>query len=140
MLHKKLNVISLLLICAGTGFSQVTLNSVPTREIGHPRLPPPFVPDTVNPNLVEGRELYQPSGIAVDNSVTPPILYVADTQNNRIMVWQNATVFTNGKAADRIIGQLDPYSTGANGAKGSGTARTTALTAPSGLAVLNGDL
>src|SRR4051794_25097124 len=108
---KTFRVIPLLSICARMAFAQVTVNPVPTREIGHPRLLPPFSVDTAAPNLVEGRELFNPAGIALDTSVTPPILYVSDTQNNRIMAWQNALSFTNGKPADRIIGQLDQYST-----------------------------
>ncbi len=81
--------------------------------------------------------MYQPSGIALDTSASPPILYVSDTRNNRILVWQNAASFNNGKPADRIIGQLDQYKTTAYG---PGTSRTTWMRAPSGLAVLDGDL
>src|SRR5882724_1894951 len=102
MQYTKLRVISLLSLAAGAAMAQVTLNPVPTREVGHPRMLPPFLVDTSAPNLVEGRELWNPNGIALDTSVTPAILYVADTQNNRIMVWQNAAAFSNGKPADRI--------------------------------------
>jgi len=42
----------------------------------------------VAPNLVEGRELLGPQAIAVDTSVTPPILYVADTFNSRVLAWK----------------------------------------------------
>jgi len=42
---------------------------------------------------VEGREFYSPQGIAVDNSATPPIVYVADTGNNRVLAWKNAASF-----------------------------------------------
>ena len=90
-----------------------------------------------NPNLVEGRELYSPQGIAVDTSANPPILYVADTGNNRVMVWKNATQFSNGGAPDLIIGQKDPYSTQP---QGPGTSASIGLNTPTGLAVKDGDL
>ena len=39
----------------------------------------------IAPNLVEGREFNNPQAIALDTSVTPPILYVADFGNNRVL-------------------------------------------------------
>ena len=128
------------LICPGTGRAQITLNTVPTREIGQPQLPPantPFAVANANPNLVEGREFFNPSGIALDTSVTPPRIYVADTDNNRILAWKDAVNFTNGKFADLVIGQHDFYSTGANG---PGTNFSTGFATPTGLAVDQGDL
>ena len=47
----------------------------------------PLAFDTVGPNWVEGQEFSNPSGIALDTSVSPPILYVADTGNNRVEQW-----------------------------------------------------
>ena len=112
---------------------QVTLNPSPSRVLGHPRLQ--F--STANPNLVEGRELYSPQGVAVDTSASPPILYVADTGNNRIMVWKNATRFANGVPADFIIGQKDVWSTLP---LGPGTTFSAGLNSPTGLAVKDGNL
>jgi uncharacterized protein (TIGR03437 family) len=110
----------------------VTLNPTPSKEVGQPKL----LAETVNPNLVEGRELYSPLGIAIDTSIAPPAIYVSDTGNNRVMAWKNATAFTSGRAADLIIGQTDPYSTASNG---SGTA--SGLNNPTGLAIdKNGNL
>ncbi len=133
-------VLIVAVICAGTGRAQITLNTVPTREIGQPQMPPastPFAVANANPNLVEGREFFNPSGIALDTSVTPPRIYVADTGNNRILAWKDAVNFTNGKFADLVIGQHDFYSTGANG---PGTNFSTGFAAPTGLAVDQGDL
>jgi uncharacterized protein (TIGR03437 family) len=130
---KHSSVLFLTLLGATAGFPQVTLNSVPTRAIGQPIL----VPESGNPNLVEGRELYSPQGIAVDNSVSPPIVYVADTGNNRVLAWKNAASFSNGAMADLVIGQTDFFSTVAYG---PGTKYSTGLNAPTGLAVRNGDL
>jgi uncharacterized protein (TIGR03437 family) len=137
MLSKTFFSVTVALICATAGRAQITLNTVPTREIGQPKLE--AVPSNLNPNLVEGREFFNPTGIALDNSVTPPRIYVADTGNNRILAWKDAVGFTNGKAADLVIGQLpgDFYSTGA---KGPGTTLSTGFFYPTGLAVDQGDL
>src|SRR5947207_1843895 len=137
MFNKNIRIFTLAFFCSAAGFGQVTLNSLPTRAIGQPQLLPNFGLSTVNPNLVEGRELYNPQGIALDTSVTPPILYVSDTNNNRVLAWQNAASFANGKPADKVIGQRDFFSTSAGG---PGTAFSTGLFGPSGLAVLAGDL
>src|ERR1035438_535763 len=127
--------------CATTGRAQITLNTVPTREIGQPRLlSNPFAVPNANPNLVEGRELYSPAGIALDTSVTPPRIYVADTNNNRVLAWKDAVGFKNGAVADLVIGQLDFFSTGANGPGRLGSTASTSFTAPTGLAVDQGDL
>ncbi|MGD0048894.1 MAG: hypothetical protein ABSE42_17975 [Bryobacteraceae bacterium] len=111
----------------------VTLNSSPSRQIGQPLL----IPRTLNPNLVEGRELWRPTGIAFDTSTSPPIVYVADTLNNRVLAWKNSAGFSNGAPADLIIGQPDQYTTTPSGPN---TNFTTGLTDPTGLAVYKGDL
>lgn len=109
-------------------FAQTPLNLTPTRVLGSLR------PNqaTVNPNLVEGRELFSPTWIALDNSVSPPILYVSDTGNNRVLAWRNAASAQNGQKADLVIGQRDFESTTP---LGPGTTLSTGLRAPSGLAV-----
>ena len=38
-------------------------------------------------NLVQGVELYQPSGIALDARGGQTHLYIADTHNSRVMAW-----------------------------------------------------
>jgi len=65
-------------------------------------------------NLVEGRELASPQGLAVDFSSTPPRLYVADTGNNRVLGWRDAARFANGERAELVIGQPDLFTTSAN--------------------------
>jgi uncharacterized protein (TIGR03437 family) len=136
MLSKYFFSITVALCCATTGRAQITLNTVPTREIGQPRLwPNPLAVPNANPNLVEGRELYSPTGVALDTSVTPPRIYVADTNNNRVLAWKDAVGFKNGAMADLVIGQLDFFSTGANGPGRTGSTMSTGFTAPTGLAV-----
>ena len=71
--------------------AQVTLSVIPSRELGHPSASfnplQPFLLSNFNANLVEGRELATPSGVALDTGVSPPILYIADTGNNRVLGW-----------------------------------------------------
>jgi uncharacterized protein (TIGR03437 family) len=140
MLSKNVFSVIVALICATAGRAQITLNTVPTREIGQPQLlSNPFTIPNANPNLVEGRELFNPTGIALDTSVTPPRIYVADTGNNRVLAWKDAVGFTNGTPADLVIGQRDFFSTGANGPGITG-GLSTGFAAPTGLAVDQGDL
>ena len=61
--------------------AQIPLNLQPSRAVGQARLQL----TSANPNLVEGRELYSPQSVALDTSVSPPVLYVADTLNNRVL-------------------------------------------------------
>lgn len=110
--------------------AQVLLNPIPQRAIGHAQL----TVSTASPNLVEGREMNYPQGIAVDPGGA---LYVSDTSNNRVMAWRNAAAFANGAPADLILGQKDAFSTLP---QGPGTAFSAGLTSPTGLAVRDGNL
>lgn len=109
-------------------FAQITLNPVPTRVIGQTSL---TITNT-NPNLVEGRELFNPFGLALDLSTNPPGLYIADSANNRVLGFRNATSFSNGQKADIVLGQPDFVTTTQ---QGPGRSRTAGLTTPTGLAV-----
>ncbi|HEY4087201.1 MAG TPA: NHL repeat-containing protein, partial [Bryobacteraceae bacterium] len=94
---------------------------------------------TVGPNWVDGRELNAPTGVAVDTSVSPPILYIADSGNNRVLAYRYATQLTAGAPADIIIGQVDRVSNQAQNPANGG--RQTGLNNPTGLAVdKNGNL
>jgi len=108
--------------------AQITLNPTPTRVVGADSL----ALTNLNPNLVEGREFYNPQGIALDLSTNPPALYVADTGNNRVLGFRNANSFANGQKADIVVGQPDLLTTLA---AGPGHTATTGLSAPIGLAV-----
>lgn len=108
--------------------AQTSLNTSPSRVLGAPATSVA----NLNPNFVEGREFYQPVGVAIDKTATPPILYVADSINNRVLAWKNATDGQNGMKADLVIGQRDFVSTIA---LGPGTALSTGLANPTGLAV-----
>ena len=110
-----------------------TINQLPTRQFGHPLSENPAgTPTQASPNLVEGRELNAPGQIAFDNSVNPPILYIADIGNNRVLAYKNPAGISAGKVADLVIGQQDMVSTLA---AGPGTALSTGFNAPTGVAV-----
>ncbi len=102
---------------AGMAVAQVTPNPVPGRVLGQLNRPASYVesytPSGVTPNLLEGRELFEPASVAVDTSIDPPAVYVADTKNSRVLGWRNAAGFERGSFADIVIGQKDFYSSAA---------------------------
>ena len=85
------------------------------------------------PNVVEGREMSTPFGIALDTSVSPPIVYIADSGNSRVLGFQYATQLKPGSFADVILGQPDRFS---NLPAGPGVSvRSTGLNLPTAAAV-----
>jgi uncharacterized protein (TIGR03437 family) len=78
-------------------------NPAPTRTVGQARA----TVTTFNPNFLEGRELFAPQAVAADTRSNPPILYVADTGNNRVLAWRNPAAAAKGATADLVIGQRD---------------------------------
>ena len=112
--------------------AQTIFNPAPSRIVGQAVLQQQGVLTATAPNLVEGREFNNPQAIAVDASANPPILYVADFGNNRVLGWKNASAFTKGNFADLVIGQRDLLSTAPQGPAGD---LTTGLASPAGLAV-----
>ena len=112
--------------------AQTIFNPAPSRIVGQAVLQQQGVLTAIAPNLVEGREFNNPQAVALDTSVTPPILYVADLGNNRVLAWKNASGFPSGAYADLVIGQRDLMSTSPEGPAGD---LSTGLTSPVGLAV-----
>ncbi len=110
--------------------TSTVFNPAPSRIVGQALLQQQGVLTAAAPNLVEGREFNSPQALALDTSNSPPILYVADTGNNRVLAWKNATAFTKGNFADKVIGQRDFFSTAA---KGPGSDLSTGLAAPDAL-------
>jgi uncharacterized protein (TIGR03437 family) len=124
----------LFLAACGT-LSGQSLNPKPVKALGAPRLiatqSSPLAVDTVNPNWVEGREVYNPSGVAIDNSTSTPAIYITDTRNNRVLGWRS-TQAAPGAQADIVLGQANQYQTYTGG---PGTISTLGLNAPTGIAV-----
>ncbi len=137
MINKRLfAILSLLALLGGIAAGQVVLNSLPAKVYGQFSLPKTqqelAIPNGTAPNLVEGRELFSPLAVAVDTSVSPEIIYVVDTGNNRVLAWKDAGSFVNGAGADLVLGQRDFYSTTPQGPAGT---FNSGFYAPSGVAV-----
>jgi uncharacterized protein (TIGR03437 family) len=133
MQQRYICVLTLAVFGAAPVYSQITLNPVAERSVGTPQLIVENSPQS--PNLVEGRELYAPQAVALDNSVSPPILYVSDYVNNRVLAWKNAATFTTGQKADLAIGQPDLDTTFPQGPSQQSSTVPSGVTRPSGLAV-----
>ena len=87
-------------------------------------------------NLVQGVELFSPSGIALDTRSGAVRLYVSDTRNSRVMAWEDARAYQNGDPPALILGQPGPQFSNVLGIGAKG------FNAPLGLAVdpSNGNL
>jgi uncharacterized protein (TIGR03437 family) len=114
----------------GTGFGPAT------RVLGQDQL------NQNAPNLAEGREFNFgansiDAGLAVDLTVTPPHLYVADTYNNRILGYKDFRNLTTGGKADVVIGQPDFQQVMANYPTGDTKTTSSGLAFPVGLVVDN---
>jgi uncharacterized protein (TIGR03437 family) len=125
-------------IFAATPFlaAQTVFNSSPSRIVGQAVLQRTGLLTASAVNLVEGREFNLPQGVAVDTSASPPILYVVDFGNNRVLAWKNAFGFTKGAPqADLVIGQRDFLSTAPQGPAVSSNSLSTGLFEPVALTV-----
>ena len=116
-----------------------TINSSPSREFGQPQLLSSL--NSIAPNLVEGRELDAPIALAFDTSASPPILYIVDNVDNRVLAYKNPGSLTTcgtGNAtcgfADLQIGQRDLTGT-LPGCPPDGTGLSTGFALPTGIAV-----
>jgi uncharacterized protein (TIGR03437 family) len=106
----------LLTLClAAAASAQIVLDPNPARVLGHPAVTPSeqLTVTNVNPNFSGNGGMYLPTGVAVDTTGSTPILYVADTYNNRVLAWKNATSATlkNLQSPDLIIGQPNATTT-----------------------------
>lgn len=69
--------------------------------------------------------------VAIDRSVTPNRIYVADYPNHRVLAWSNIAAFASHAPATLVFGQPNPYTNTAN----NGGVNKTSLNNPRGLAV-----
>ena len=59
-------------------------------------------------NMVQGIELYQPSGIALDPRPGRSYLYIADTRNSRVLAWPDTNSYQTGDPPKLVLGQPGP--------------------------------
>jgi uncharacterized protein (TIGR03437 family) len=115
-------------LMAAPAAAQVNLNQFPSRVVGQQQVDL----RTLNPNLVEGRELYLPQDVAVDRSGGTAAVYVADFGNHRVLAWRDAATFRTGASADLVIGQINRTTALPNG---PGIGRASGLNGPTAVAV-----
>jgi sugar lactone lactonase YvrE len=84
-------------------------------------------------NILDNAGLWNPQAVAVDRSVEPNRLYVADAGNHRVLGWSSIAALENGSSADLVIGQPDFLSWQAQCHNAAVTAGTLCI--PSALAV-----
>jgi len=90
-------------------------------------------------NGTKANSLFWPAAVALDLSVSPNRLYIADANNNRVLGWHSVSAFTTGAPADLVIGQPDFLSAGCNQNQVDGTGNSlpaaNTLCSPGGVAV-----
>lgn len=108
-MSRSIRAVVLLAAAAGSAALCQTPNPLPAQIFGQPGAPRSLAelaaPLAIAPNLAEARSLFRPNSVAVDTSADPPILYVADTGNHRVLAWRDATLAEMARPADLVIGQ-----------------------------------
>ncbi len=99
-----IRVLGMLTLC---GLSAAVLLGVQAQitadaELGQPNFTSPTCD---NPALSPSQQLCHPVGVAVNNA--NGLLFVADGDNNRGLIWPSASGFTNARAASIVLGQPD---------------------------------
>ena len=126
-------VVLLPAIAAAGIVPMVALPTAPGDTIGDHELGQPnFFHNS--PNSVDAESLNlasTDSHLALDKSSTPNHLYVVDSNNHRVLAWNDATMLSNGKPADKVLGQPDLFS----GVPNNGGISERSLTQPGGVAV-----
>ena len=145
-------------LCLPAGMATDPANDLFVADFGNQRIlkylnPPASKPPNTVADLVLGQaamaqnginaakagSLYMPAAVAIDFSVAPNRLYIADTNNSRVLGWSSVSSFTNGSPADLVIGQADFVSAGCNqnqfDTMGNPVAAADTLCFPAGVAV-----
>lgn len=97
-----LSNLTLLLAACAAPAGAASGDTVADRVLGQRRL------STSLPYFVDGRvfgAVYGVTDVAVDRSVTPNRVYLADTDLNRVLGWSDIQQFRAGASADLVLGQ-----------------------------------
>ena len=95
------------------------------------------IPDGHSVNAFGGGG-FLPGQIAIDHSVTPNRVYVADEANSRVLGWSTVSAFATGQAASIVFGQPDFLSNGCDDGLGASDVNgigPDSLCGPGGIAV-----
>ena len=101
-MHRLLSGLILLLAVQAAPASAASGDTVADRVLGQRRL------STSIPYYVDGR-VFSATDVAVDRSVTPNRIYLADADLNRVLGWSDVRQFRAGAAADLVLGQTSPF-------------------------------
>src|SRR5450759_1894534 len=91
-----------LIAVASSGAMHAQLSAPAYRVLGQPDLRQNGV------NLVQGVELYQPSGRALGARGGQTHLYIADMRNSRVMAWADIASYQIGDPPGVVLGQPGP--------------------------------
>lgn len=127
-LSRTIIVASLIWVLAPALLAQLSISAY--RALGQPDLRQNGL------NMVQGFEMYNPSGVALDARGGELHLYVADSLNHRVLAWRDVRLFQTGDPPELILGQPSPRHSRPLGIGSSG------FNVPAGLAVdpSNGNL
>ncbi|KKT35320.1 MAG: NHL repeat containing protein [Parcubacteria group bacterium GW2011_GWA2_44_12] len=129
------------LFIADTSNNRVLIfNSIPTRDskdadvvLGQPDYilgKPNFISGIENNGGLSASSLFKPNGVFSDGTK----LYIADTGNNRVLIY-NSIPTTSNKSADIVLGQQNFTSNGINGGAGAGSSSANSLNQPDNIFV-----
>ena len=94
-----------------------------------------FAGSSANPGVTASAGGFSsPRGLACYTVGAVTMLFVSDTTNHRVLVWNNVATLSMGSAADQVIGQADFVSNQYNRTN-STTAASDGLRSPSGMVV-----
>ncbi len=97
MKHHWVRILALAL--AASGLSAQVISSSAVRVLGQDNL------RRSSFNRVNASDFFGPGGVAVDLRGGVTHVYVADTNNNRVLGWRDAAALQNGAPADIVLGQ-----------------------------------
>lgn len=106
----------------GASLAEAQLSNTAYRVLGQPDM------QRNVRNQISGVELRSPFGVAVENRDGAVRLYVADTNNQRVLAWANAQNAVQGLPADYVLGQLSFQQAVALGTTGRQLALPTSVT------------
>jgi sugar lactone lactonase YvrE len=95
-------VLTLCCLSAGVLRSQNSPQPTANAELGHLNFATPTCDD---PAVPPAAQLCHPVGVTVNNA--NDLLFVADGDNNRGLIWLTASGFTNGQSSSVVLGQPD---------------------------------
>lgn len=64
-----------------------------------------FSMTTADTYVITGQMLYKPAGVVEGDGR----IYVADSDNNRVLWWNSSAAYVNGRTAEGVLGQADLY-------------------------------